>query len=96
MKKSRFNEVQIVEILKEGELGVPPTEISRKYGISIGTFYNWRARYGGLEVSELARLKALEAENHKLKHMYAELSLDHKLLKDIVEKKLVGQPKKGK
>jgi len=88
MKKKRYSELQIVKILKEAESGVPVAELSRSYGFSQSAYYKWKAKYGGLEVSQLKRLKELKEENRRLKQMYAELSLDHKLLKEIVEKKL--------
>jgi len=88
MKKSKFTEYQIVKVLKEAESGVPVTDLCRQYGFSKSTFYKWKAKYGGMDASSLKRLKELEEENRKLKQMYAELSLDHKILKDIVEKKL--------
>lgn len=88
MKKTRFTENQIMGILKELEAGMPVAELSRKYGISAATIYNWRSKFGGMAETELKRLRQLEEENRRLKHMYAELSLDHKILKDIVEKKL--------
>jgi len=88
MKKSRFSEEKIISILKELEAGVKATELARKHGVSDVTIYNWRARYGGMEVSQLRRLKELEAENARLKRMYAELSLTHHALQDAVEKKL--------
>ena len=88
MKKSRFTESQIVNILKEAEAGVSLEELSRQHGFSKATFYKWKAKYSGMDVSSLKRLKELEEENRRLKQMYAELSLDHKVLKDIVEKKL--------
>ena len=86
MKKSRYTEAQIIKILKEVEGGRLVKEVCREYGISDATYYNWKAKYGGMEASDVKRLKALEEENRRLKHMYAELSLDHKILKDIVEK----------
>jgi putative transposase len=88
MKKSRFSESQIVNILKEAEAGVSLEELSRQHGFSKATFYKWKAKYGGMDVSALKRLKELEEENRRLKQMYADLSLEHKALKDIVEKKL--------
>lgn len=88
MKKSRFSEEKIISVLKQAEAGVKVTELVRKHGISEATFYNWKARYGGLDVSQLRRLKELEAENARLKKMYAELSLTHHALQDAVEKKL--------
>ena len=88
MKKSRFTETQIVKILKEVESGRLVKEVCREHGISDATYYNWKAKYGGMEASDVKRLKDLEEENRRLKQMYAELSLDHKTLKDIIEKKL--------
>ena len=88
MRKSRFNEGQIVSILKEAEIGIPVVELCRKHGMSDATFYKWRSQYGGMTETELKRLRHLEDENRRLKQMYANLSLDHEILKDIVEKKL--------
>jgi putative transposase len=88
MKKSRFTESQIVTILKEAEAGVALEELSRQHSFSKATFYKWKAKYSGMDVSTLKRLRELEEENRRLKQMYAELSLDHKILKYIVEKKL--------
>jgi len=88
MKRSRFSETQIVGILKEADAGMKVTGICRKYGISDATYYNWKSRYGGLQVSEVRRLRELEAENAKLKRMYAELSLENDALKDLISKKL--------
>jgi putative transposase len=88
MKKSRFSEEKIISILREADAGVKITELCRKHGMSDATFYKWKARYGGLEVSQLRRLKDLESENSRLKRMYAELSLTHQALQDAVEKKL--------
>ena len=87
MKRARFSETQIVNILKEAEAGVEVAELCRHYGFSRSAFYKWKAKYGGLDVNQLKRLKELEAENRKLKEMYAELSLEHKFLKDVLEKK---------
>lgn len=86
MKKSRYSESQIVKILKEVEGGRLVKEVCREYGISDATYYNWKSKYGGMEASDVKRLKELEEENRRLKQMYAELSLDHKLLKDVIEK----------
>ena len=88
MKKSRFSETQIIKILKEAEAGVSVEELTRQHGFSKSTFYKWKAKYGGLDVAALKRLKELEAENQKLKEMYADLSLEHRFLKEVVEKKL--------
>jgi putative transposase len=88
MKRTRYREEQIIKILKEAETGIPLLDLCRKYGVGKSTFYKWRSKYGGLDVSDVKRLKALEAENRRLKQMYAELSLEHQVLKEIVEKKL--------
>lgn len=88
MKKSRFSEEKIIAILKEADAGVKSTELCRKHGISAATLYNWKARYGGMDASQLRRLKELENENARLKKMYAELSLTHHALQDAIQKKL--------
>lgn len=88
MRKSKFSEHQIIGALRQAETGVPVKNICRELGISTATFYQWRSKYGGLDASDLKRLKELEEENRRLKQMYADLSLDHRILKDIVEKKL--------
>ncbi len=88
MKKSRYTESQIVKILKEVEGGRLVKEVCREYGISDATYYNWKSKYGGMEASDVKRLKVLEDENRRMKQMFAELSLDHKIPKDIIEKKL--------
>lgn len=88
MKKSRYTETQIVKILKEVEADRLVKEVCREYGISDATYYNWKAKYGGMEASDIKRLKELEDENRRLKSMFADLSLEHRILKDIVEKKL--------
>jgi putative transposase len=88
MRKSKFSEHQIVGAVKRAEEGVPVKDICRELGISSATFYQWRSKYGGMEASDIKRLKELEEENRRLKQMYADLSLDHRILKDIVEKKL--------
>ncbi len=87
MKRSRYNEEQIVGIVKEAEAGVPPAELSRKHGISVQTLYRWKAKYGGLEVSEAKRLRQLEEENRQLKHALAEAMLDNRALKAVLSKK---------
>ena len=88
MKKSQFSEEKIISILREADAGVKVIDLCRKHGMSDATFYKWKARYGGLDVSQLRRLKDLESENSRLKRMYAELSLTHQALQDAVEKKL--------
>jgi len=88
MKRSKFSESQIVNILKEAEGGVTLDDLIRQHGFSKASFYKWKAKYSGMSVSELKRLKELEEENRRLKQMYANLSLDYQVLKDIVEKKL--------
>jgi len=88
MKKTRYSESQIVKALKEVEGGRNVKDMCREYGISEATYYNWKTKYGGMEASDIKRLKELEDENRRLKQMYADLSLDNKMLKDIVEKKL--------
>ena len=88
MQKSKFSESQIVTILKAAESGVPLEELVRQHGFSKASFYKWKAKYGGMSVNELKRMKELEEENRRLKQMYANLSLQYEVLKDIVEKKL--------
>ena len=88
MKTGRFSESQIIGILKQQEAGMKTGDICREHGISQATFYNWKSKYGGMEASDVRRLRDLEQENARLKRMYAELSLDHQILKDIIEKKL--------
>ena len=87
MRQSKFPDTQIVSILKEADAGRPVNEIWRKYGISSATYYKWKAKYGGLEVSDAKRLKALEDENAKLKKLLAETMLDIAILKDINSRK---------
>jgi putative transposase len=88
MKKSRFTETQIVSILKEADAGRPVKEVCRQHGISDATYYKWKSKYGGLEASELKRVKELEAENAKLKRLYADMALEHAAMKDLIAKKL--------
>lgn len=85
MKRTRFTEVQIFNILKEFDAGKNIQDIAREQGISKATIYNWKAKYGGMEMNELKRIKELEDENRKLKQMYADLALDNKMLKDVYQ-----------
>ena len=87
MKRTRFSEEQIIAILKEQEAGVPTAEVCRRHGVSSATFYKWKAKFGGLEVSEAKRLRQLEDENAKLKRLLAEAMLDNAMLKEITAKK---------
>ncbi len=88
MRKARFKETEIVRVLKEVEGGRQVKEVCREYEISDATYYNWKTKYGGMEISELRKLRELTDENRRLKQMYADLSLKHEALKEIVEKKL--------
>lgn len=87
MKRSHFSESQIIRILKEAEAEVPLADLCRTYGFSKSSFYKWKAKYGGMEASDVHRLRELEEENRRLKAMYAELSLEHQVLREVVEKK---------
>jgi len=86
MKKSKYSEEQIVGILKEGEAGISVTELCRKYGMSDATYYNWKAKYAGMASSDVKRLKQLEDENRRLKHLVADLTLDNQALKEVISK----------
>jgi putative transposase len=88
MRKSKFTESQIVAILAEGESGLAVGDVCRKHGISNATYYQWKSKYAGVSANELKRIKDLEAENAKLKRMYAELALDVAAMKDLIAKKL--------
>lgn len=87
MKGVRFSESQILAVLKEGNAGTPVAELLRKHGISQATYYKWKSRYGGLEASQLSRLRELEAENAKLKRMYADMALENVAMKDVISRK---------
>jgi putative transposase len=87
MRKSKFSESQISAVLKEAESGVAVADVAHKHGISAATFYQWRSKYGGMSVSDMQRLRELEQENARLKRMYADLSLDHELIKEVLAKK---------
>jgi putative transposase len=88
MRKSRFTESQIVAILAEGESGLAVGDVCRKHGISNATYYQWKSKYAGVSANELKRIKDLEAENGKLKRMYAELALENTAIKDVLSRKL--------
>ena len=88
MKKSRFTETQIVAILNEADARIQVKEICRKHGISDATYYNWKSNYGGMSASDLKRMKEMEIENSNLKRMYADMALENRALKDLIEKKL--------
>ena len=87
MKRTRFSEQQIITVLKEAESGATVLDLCRRHGMSQSTFFKWKSKYGGLEVSELRRIKQLEEENRRLKKMFADLSLEHHALKDVLSKK---------
>ena len=88
MKRSKFSDTQIVSILKQAEAGMPVKEVCRQHQISSACYYKWKSKFGGLNVSELRRNRELEAENSKLKRMYAEMAMENHALKDLIEKKL--------
>lgn len=87
MRKSKYTESQIITILKSVEAGRTVKDVCREYGLSDATYYNWKAKYGGMEASDIRRMKDLEQENRQLKRLYADLSLEHRALKDVIEKK---------
>lgn len=87
MRKSRFSEKQIVNILQEHEMGLKAADICRKYNISEQTFYNWKKKYSGMDSNQLSKLKALESENQRLKKMYADLSLENEMIREVLRKK---------
>ena len=87
MKKSKFSESQIVSILKEADSGMKVDDVCRQHGISNATYYNWKSKYGGMEASDIKKLKELQEENDRLKKMYAELSLENRAFKELFEKK---------
>lgn len=87
MKGKRFSEEQIIGVLKEAEAGVKTADLCRRHGITEQTFYRWKSKYGGLQVSEMRRLRQLEEENRQLKHAVAELTLDNRALKEVLAKK---------
>ena len=96
MRQSKFTETQIVSILKEADAGRPVNEIWRTYSISSATYDKWKAKYGGVEASDIKRLKELEHENSKLKRLYADMALENAALKDVLAKKLYRPPSGGR
>jgi len=88
MKNSRFSEQQIIKILKSADAGMKVQDLCRQYGISDATYYKWKSKYGGMEAADIKRLREIEAENAKLKRMFADLALENRALKDLIEKKL--------
>ena len=88
MRKSRFTESQIVSILKDGDAGIPLAELVRKHGISRATYFSWKSKYAGATIADVKRMKELEAENARLKRMYADLALENAAIKDVLSRKL--------
>ena len=88
MRKSKFSESQIVEILKAAEGGIPVADLLRKHGVSKATFFKWRSKYGGASVADVKRLRELEVENARLKRMFADLALENAAIKDVLHRKL--------
>ena len=86
MRKSKFSESKIVTLLKEAEAGRKVSDICREHGVSSATFYQWRSKYGGMEASDIKKLKELQEENEKLKRMYADMALENQAIKDLLEK----------
>ena len=95
MKRSRFTETQIISILSEVDAGLSVKEVSRKHGISDGTYYNWKSKYGDMSANELKRLGEVEEENAKLKRMYADMALENAALRDLIEKSSEATRTKG-
>jgi putative transposase len=96
MKKVRFTETQIISILKQQEAGISVKDLAREHGISEATFYNWKAKYGGMEANEVKRMKELEEENSRLKRIVANLTLENDAIKNVLEKKFGGLTTNGK
>ncbi len=90
MKKSKLTETQIISMLNEGKAGIPVADLCRKYNIANSTYYKFKSKYDGMSVAELKKLRELEKENNRLKQMYADISLEHKILKEVLEKKFPG------
>ncbi len=88
MRKTRFTQTQIVAILKEGDRGIPVKDVCRKHEISDATYYNWKSKYGGMDASDLKKMKEMERELSQLKRMYADMALENRALRDLIEKKL--------
>lgn len=96
MKKVRFTETQIISVLKQQEAGLSVKDLAREHGISEATFYNWKAKYGGMEANEVKRMKDLEEENNRLKRIVANLTLENDAIKNVLEKKYGGLTTNGK